>query len=143
MYLYPQYPTNFIIVNAGESVVVDPVEYTITFDVTHKGNEKLIKVKSVNTFVKIRINAKNTSEEKTMISVSQFYLIDEKQQKYQPVYGGFSTDLVHDDSGLLTTWLEPNKPVMLTTQFDVPYDELKQYNVVIRPTNQQSSMIWQ
>jgi hypothetical protein len=36
--------------------------------------------------------------------------------------------------------LEPNKPMMFTTQFDVPYDEQKQFNVTIRPTKQQSSL---
>jgi hypothetical protein len=131
MYMYTQYQTNFIIVKAGEPVVVGPVEYTITFDGTHKGNKETIPA---NTFVKIRIIAKNISEEKTRISGGQFYLIDEKQQKHQSVYGRFSTEDLQDN------WLEPNKPVMLTTQFDVPYDEQKQYNVIIRPSKQQSTV---
>jgi hypothetical protein len=131
MYMYTQYQTNFIIVKAGESVVVGPVEYTITFDGTHKGNEKTIPV---DTFVKIRIGAKNITDEKTRISRDQFYLIDEKQQKYQPTYGKFSTEDLSD------AWLEPNKPATLTTQFDIPYDEQKQYKVVIRPSKQQSSV---
>ena len=130
MYMYTQYQTNFIIANAGESVIVGPVEYTITFDGIHKGNKETIPA---NTFVKIKIMAKNISDEKTRISGGQFYLIDEKQQ-HQPVYGGFSTEDLLDD------WLEPNKPVTWTTQFDVPYDEQKQYNIVIRPSKQQSSV---
>ena len=80
MYMYTQYQTNFIIVKAGEPVVVGPVEYTVTFDGTRKGNNEVIPE---NTFVKIRINAKNISKEETRISGSQFYLIDEKQQKHQ------------------------------------------------------------
>lgn len=131
MYMYTQYQTNFITVKTGEPVVVGPVEYTVTFDGTHKGNKETIPA---NTFVKIKITAENISEEKTRISKSQFYLIDEKQQKYQPVYGGFSIEDLSDD------WLEPNKPVMLTTQFDVPYDETKQYNIVVRPSKQQSTV---
>jgi Domain of unknown function (DUF4352) len=131
MYMYTQYQTNFITVKTGEPVVVGPVEYTVTFDGTHKGNKETMPA---NTFVKIRIIAKNISDEKTRISGGQFYLIDEKQQKHQPVYGGFSTEDLLDD------WLEPNKPAMWTTQFDVPYDETKQYNIVIRPSKQQSSV---
>lgn len=131
MYMYTQYQTNFITVKTGEPVIIGPVEYTITFDGTHKGNKE---TKPVDTFVKIRIIAKNISEEKTRISGGQFYLIDEKQQKHQPVYGKFSTEDLLDD------WLEPNKPAMWTTQFDVPYDETKQYNIVIRPSKQQSSV---
>ncbi len=131
MYMYAQYQTNFIIAEAGEPVIVGPVEYTITFDGTHKGNEKVVPE---NTFVKIRITAKNISKEKTGISERQFYLIDEKQQKHKSVYGGFSIEDLSDYG------LEPNKPVTFTTQFDVPYDESKQYNIVIHPSKQQSSV---
>jgi hypothetical protein len=131
MYMYTQYQTNFIIVKVGESVIVGPVEYAVTFDGTHKGNDKVIPD---NTFVKIRISVKNISKEDTQISSSQFYLIDEKQQKHQSVYGGFFTEDLSDFR------LEPNKPVIFTTQFDVPYDEEKQFNIVIRPLKQQSTV---
>ena len=131
MYTYTQYQTNFISVKAGEPVIVGPVEYMTTFGGTHKGNEKTIPT---NTFVKIKISAKNISDEKTRISRGQFYLIDEKQQKHQPVYGEFSTE------DLLDLWLDPNKSATLTTQFDIPYDEQKQYNIIIRPSKQQSSV---
>ena len=103
----------------------------MTFDESHKENDKSIPI---YTFVKIRIGAKNITDEKTRISRNQFYLIDEKQQKYQPVYGKFSTEDLSD------VWLEPNKPTTLTTQFDIPYDEQKQYKVIIRPSKQQSSV---
>lgn len=141
MYMYTQYQTNFISVKVGEPVIIGPVEYTITFDGIHKGNEKLIETKPDNTFVKIRIIAKNISEKKTVISASQFYLIDEKQQKHLPVYGGFSTeDLVYEGFRSSDHWLEPNKPVIMTTQFDVSYNELNQYNIVIHPSKQQSTV---
>jgi len=141
MYVYTQYQTNFISVKAGEPVVIGPVEYTITFDGIHKGNEKIIETKSDNTFVRIKIIAKNISEKKAVISASQFYLIDEKQQKHLPVYGGFSTeDLVYEGFRSSDHWLEPNKPVIMTTQFDVSYNELNQYHIVIRPSKQQSSI---
>jgi len=131
MYMYTEYQTNFIKVNSGEKVTVGPVEYTVVFDGTHKGNKETVPE---NTFVKIKISAKNISAEKTRISGGQFYLIDEKQQKYQAVYGGFSSE------DLLDKWLEPNKVEQFTTQFDAPYDETKQYNIIIRPSKQQSTV---
>ena len=131
MYMYTQYQTNFITANSGEMVIVGPVEYTVVFDGINKGNKETTPE---NTFVKIKITAKNISNEKTRISGGQFYHVDDKQQKIQPTYGKFSPE------DLLDEWLEPNKPVMRTTQFDVQYDELKQYNVMIRPSKQQSSV---
>jgi len=131
MYMYTQYQTNFIIGKMGEPIVVGPVEYAVSFDGTHKGSKETIPE---NTFVKIKIIAKNISNEDTRISGGQFYIVDEKQQKHQAVYGKFSAD------DLLDYLLEPNKPVMFTTQFDVPYDEQKQYSITIRPTKQQSSL---
>ncbi len=131
MYMYTQYQVNFITVNAGESVKVGPVQYIVTFDGTHQGNKD---TQPENTFVKIRIVATNISQEITRMSGIQFYLIDEKEQKHEAVYGGFSEEDLIDDN------LEPGKPVSWTTQFDVPYDEQKQYNIVIRPTKQQSTI---
>ena len=131
MYMYAQYQTNFVTANAGESIIIGPVEYTILFDGTHEGDKD---TKPENTFVKIRINAKNISDEKTRMSGGQFYLVDEKQQKHQAVYGAFSPEDLLDD------WLEPNKPVSWTTQFDVPYDQEKRFSVTIKPTKQQATI---
>ena len=131
MYTYTQYQANFIIVNEGEPVIVGPVQYIVTFEGTHQGNKE---TQPEYTFVKIRIVAKNISQEITRMSGIQFYLIDEKEQKHVAVYGGFSSEDLIDDN------LEPGKAVSWTTQFDVPYDEQKQYNIVIRPTKQQSTV---
>lgn len=131
MYMYTQYQTNFIVGKMGEPVVVGPVEYVVTFDGTHKGNTETVPE---NTFVKIKITAKNISNEETRINGGQFYIVDEKQQKHQAVYGKFSAD------DLLDYFLEPNKPMMFTTQFDIPYDEQSQYSITIRPTKIQSSL---
>ena len=131
MYMYTQYQTNFIQVNSGEPVVVGPVQYSVVFDGTHMGNKDTVPE---NTFVKIKIDAENISSEDTRISGGQFYLVDEKNQNHRAVYGEFSaTDLLDD-------WLEPGKPVSWTTQFDVPYDEENQYQIVIRPSKQQSTV---
>ena len=53
-YVYTQYQTNFIETNAGELVVVGPIEYIVTFEGTHEGSKE---VKPENTFVKIGIIA--------------------------------------------------------------------------------------
>ena len=130
-YMYTQYQTNFIEVNEGETVTVGPVEYVVTFDGTHEGSKE---VKPENTFVKIGITAKNIGNEKTLMSGGQFYLIDEKDQKHQAVFGEFTT------KDLWLEWLEPNKPIEVTTQFDIPFDEDVNYKIVIRPQKEQSTV---
>jgi hypothetical protein len=131
MYTYYEYQPNLVTAKAGEPVIVGPVEYTISFEGTHEGNKD---TKPENTFVKIRINAKNISDEKTRMSGGQFYLVDEKQQKHQAVYGKFSSE------DLLEDWIEPGKKASWTTQFDVPYDEEKRFSVTVKPTKQQSTV---
>ncbi len=131
MYMYTQYQTNFVQVNAGEPVNVGPVQYIVMFDGTHMGNKDTTPE---NTFVKIKIEAENTGDEKTRMSGGQFYLVDEKNQNHRAIYGGFSTTDLIDD------WLEPKKPVSWTTQFDVPYDEDAKYEIVIRPTKEQATV---
>ena len=130
-YMYTQYQTNFIETNAGETVTVGPVEYVVTFEGTHEGSKE---VKPENTFVKIAITAKNTDNEKTLLSGGQFYLIDEKDQKHKAVFGEFTS------KDLWLEWLEPNKPIEVTTQFDIPFDEDEMYKIVIRPTKEQSTV---
>ena len=130
-YMYMQYQTNFIETNAGEIVMVGPVEYVVTFEGTHEGSKE---VKPENTFVKIGITAKNTDSEKTLLSGGQFYLIDEKDQKHKAVFGEFTS------KDLWLEWLEPNKPIEVTTQFDIPFDEDVTYNIVIRPQKEQSTV---
>ncbi len=131
MYTYTQYQTNYISSVAGETVTVGPVEYVITFDGTHEGNKEVVPE---NTFVMIRITAKNISDEKTLLTGGQFYIVDEKEQKHEAVYGEFSS------KDLFIEWLEPNKPIEITTQFDIPFDEEKQYKIIIRPQKEQSTV---
>ena len=130
-YMYTQYQTNFIETNAGEIVKVGPVEYIITFEGTHEGSKE---VQPENTFVKIGITAKNTGNEKTLMSGGQFYLIDGKDQKNKAVFGEFTS------KDLWLEWLEPNKPIEVTTQFDIPFDEDANYKIVIRPQKEQSTV---
>ncbi len=131
MYTYTLYQTNYISAIAGETVTVGPVEYVITFEGTHEGSKEVVPE---NMFVKIGITAKNISDEKTLLTGGQFYIIDEKEQKHEAVYGEFSS------KDLFIEWLEPNKPIEITTQFDIPFDEEKQYKIIVRPQKQQSTV---
>jgi len=130
-YMYTQYTTNYIEAVAGKPIIVGPVEYTLTFEGTHEGSKE---VSPENTFVKIGITAKNISNEKTIISGGQFYIVDEKEQKHKAVFGEFSS------KDLFLETLEPNKPIERTTQFDIPYDEEKKYKIIIRPQKDQSTV---
>jgi hypothetical protein len=127
-FAYTQYQTNYIETTAGETVKVGPVEYVVTFEGTHEGSKE---VKPENTFVMIGIFAENVSEDKTVISGGQFYIVDEKNQKHKAVYGPFSSK----ELGL--EGLDPGKPIERTTQFDIPFDEDIQYKIIIRPQKDQ------
>ena len=131
MYMYSQYQTNYITGVAGNTITVGPVEYVITFEGTHEGSKE---VTPENTFVMIGITAKNISNEETMISGGQFYIIDDKEQKHEAIRGEFS------EKDLWLEKLEPNKPIHRTTQFDIPFDEEKQYKIIIRPQKTQSTV---
>jgi len=130
-FVYMQYQTNFIETTAGETVMVGPVEYTVTFEGTHDGSKEVMPE---NTFVKIGITAKNISDEKTLLSGGQFYLVDQKNQNHKAVFGEFSS------KDLWLEWLEPNKPIEVSTQFDIPFDEEINYKIIIRPQKEQSTV---
>nr|WP_016940364.1 DUF4352 domain-containing protein [Candidatus Nitrosopumilus sediminis] len=131
MIMYTQYTTNFIESTVGETVTVGPVEYMVTFEGTHEGSKQ---VTPENTFVMIGITAKNIGDEKTLFSGGQLYIVDEKEQKHEAVYGEFSS------KDLLLEWLEPDQSIERTTQFDIPFDEEKQYKIIIRPQKDQSTV---
>ena len=50
MYMYTQYQTNYIESAAGETIIVGPVEYVVTFEGTHNGDKE---TSPENTFVMI------------------------------------------------------------------------------------------
>ena len=131
MYMYSQYQTNYITAIAGDTITVGPVEYVITFEGTHNGSEE---IRPENTFVMIGITAKNISDEKTLLTGGQFYIVDEKEQKHEAIYGEFSS------KDLFIEWLEPNKPIEITTQFDIPFDEESQYKIIVRTQKEQSTV---
>ena len=130
-YMYTQYTTNYIESVSGNPIIVGPVEYTITFEGTHEGSKDVVPK---NTFVKIGITAKNIGNEKTLFSGGQLYIVDEKEQKHEAVYGEFSS------KDLLLEWLEPDQAIERTTQFDIPFDKEKQYKIILRPQKDQSTV---
>ncbi len=131
MYMYSQYQTNYISAVAGDTITVGPVEYVITYEGTHQGSEEVVPE---NVFVKIGISAKNVSNENTLLTGGQFYIVDERDQKHEAIYGEFSS------KDLFIEWLEPNKPIEITTQFDIPFDEESQYKIIVRPQKEQSTV---
>ena len=130
MFTYTQQQTNYIESSTGNPVTVGPVEYIVTFEGTHEGNEETVPE---NTFVIIGVTARNTGEEKTTLSEEQFYLIDERNQKHKAVYDEFSP------KDLKTEELEPGKPIEITTQFDIEFNEETQYKIIVRPQKDQST----
>ena len=130
LFMYTENSTNLIHAEAGDTVRIGPVEYVLTFEGTHEGNKEL---QPEHTFVTIGIVAKNIGNEKTLLSGGQFLIVDPGLQKSEPIYGEFSS------KDLLLEWLEPNKPVEKTTQFDIEFDESKQYKILLRSHKDQTS----
>ena len=79
------------------------------------------------TWFQIQITAENTSDEDIRMTGGQFYLYDKNDKKYDAKFIGYG------ENELSLTILEPNKPVTVTTQYDIPYDEEMQYKVGIVP----------
>ena len=129
MFAYVEYQPNFILADAGQYIQVGPVKYAIEYEGIHKGDKETVPK---HDFLKIRIFAENTSDDLTRISGGQFYLIDENDSRIQPTFGNFSEDLLNEQ-------LEPHKEISRTTQFDIEFDEGKQYKIGIRPTKDQKS----
>ena len=93
-------------------------------------NKGLIEASSETAdgaWFQIQITAENTSDEDIRMTGGQFYLYDKNNKKYDATFIGYG------ESELSLTILEPNKPVTVTTQYDIPYDEEMQYKVGIVP----------
>ncbi len=128
---YLEFQPNFIYVDGGETVQVGPVKNIIEHIGEHNGDEK---TSPEHTFVQISIIAENLDKESTRMNGGQFHIFNEDNTRVQPVYGNFS------ENDLLNDMLEQHVPVFYTTQFDIPYDENKQYRIGIKPTKEQASM---
>ena len=131
IYMYTEYQPNFVQVNAGEPVQIGPVEYIIQYEGTHEGDKD---TRPEHVFVKISMLVKNLGDEETRINGGQFFILDENDKKVQPIFGGFTPE------ELLNYQLQPDESVLFTTQFDIPFDEEKQYRIGIVPTKDQASI---
>ena len=65
----------------------------------------------------------------SLISIQPCFLLGAS-----PGFGEFSS------KDLWLVGLEPNKPIEVTTQFDIPFDEDENYKVVIRPQKDQATV---
>lgn len=128
--VYSQYQPNFKLVQSGEPVQVGPVLYTVEHLGEHDGDDS---TRPEGIFYHIQIVAKNLHSEDIRLSGGQFYLLDETEKKFQPIYGNFTSE------DLFVEILKPDEELLTRTQFDIQYDETKQYRVGILPTKQQST----
>ena len=133
MYAYIQYQPNIMEVSNGEPVVVGPVEYSITFEGIHDGNDE---VKPEHTFVEIRINMRNIDSSDVTVTGGQFYFVDTGGERHWPIYGNGT----FAEEDLYIEVLQPDRSVTRTTQFDVPFDDLEQYQIIIRPAKEHESI---
>lgn len=130
MYMYTEYRTEYLNITAGQPVMIGPVEYTVEFANTHKGDKE---EQPKHIFVMIKLTAENKGDERTLLSGGQFYIEEENGKRHQAVYGDFS------QKDLLVEWLEPDDVIERTTQFDVSFNEDSTYNILIRPQKEQST----
>ena len=129
MYMYDEHRTQHIEITAGQPVTIGPMEYTVSFEGTHGGDEE---EQPENVFVMIALTAENKAQERMILSGGQFY-IEDGGERHRAVYGNFS------QKDLLVEWLEPGDIVERSTQFDIPFDEDAKYNVLIRPQKEHNS----
>lgn len=127
---YSQFQPNFKSAQAGEPIQIGPVLYIVEHIGEHSGDEK---TKPEGIFYQIQIIAKNLNSEETRLSGGQFYLLDDNEKKFQPIFGNFTSE------DLFVEILQPNEETFWKTQFDIKYDDSKQYRIGILPTKQQSS----
>mgnify|MGYP006092269829 FL=1 len=146
LYVYTENSyTNVLISDLGEQVIIG----NVVFDVQHVANYDILeKTKEYEEFEKtqvraglieasretpegvyfqIQITAENKGDEDITLTGGQFHLYDEENTRYDPTFIGYG------ENELSTIELEPNKPITITTQFDISFDEEIQYKVGIVP----------
>ena len=129
IYLLEDKSVNLIHVNSSDTVIIGPIEYSVTFDETHEGDKDTMPE---NVFLQVKITAKNINDEETVISGGQFYILKDTK-RYNAVYGEFSP------KDLQREILESGKAVERTTQFDIAFDEEEKYEVIIKPLREHST----
>ena len=85
------------------------------------------KEKPDHIYFQIQITAENTGIEIVKVTGGQFHLYDTNDKRWPASFVGYGK------SELSEVELVADKPVTLTTQFDIPYDEEMAYRVGIIP----------
>ena len=143
MFIFTDNLTAEVTVESGGIIQVGDVEFDIqyvsNYEILEKKSEYLefeknLVIKGIATsetpdgiYFQIQITAHNMSTETIRITGGQFHLLDSNNTKYDAVFIGYG------DGELSLIDLEPNNSVVVTTQFDIPYDDQMEYRVGIIP----------
>ena len=143
MFLFLDNLTVDVTSESGKPVNVNDVIFDIHFvsyhevlkkDKEYTAFEKNLEMKGIATsevpdgiYFQIQITAHNIGTETVRFTGGQFYLYDINNNKYDAVFIGYG------DNELSLIDLETNDSVIVTTQFDIPYDDEMQYKVGILP----------
>ena len=142
-FLFLDYQPVTVISESGGIMIAGDVE----FYVQHIGNYEILKKtdeyneaeKNIvqkgldrseipeGVYFQIQINAHNIGAETVRVTGGQFYLYDVNNEKHEAVFIGYGKN------ELSVIDLEPNETIVVTTQFDIPYDEEMKYMVGIIP----------
>jgi len=143
LFLFLDTQTITVISESGGAVIAGDVE----FYVEHIGNHEILKKTDEyseaeknlvqkgldrseipeGVYFQIQINAHNTGDETVRVTGGQFYLYDTNNEKYEAVFIGYG------EEELSVIDLKPNETIVVTTQFDIPYDEEMKYTIGIIP----------
>ena len=146
-YLFLDTQTITITEDTENSITVGNVK----FNISHIGNyeslektkeyeelEKTQAVKGLATsetaeevYFQIQIIAHNIGTKTVKITGGQFYLYDINQEKYPAVFIGYADSGIIEELSVID--LLPDGSAIVTTQFDIPYDDKMQYTVGIIP----------
>ena len=136
-----------VIEESGGSVTVGGVEFYVNhignYEILEKNKEyaeieKTQEIKGIATsemaegvYFQIQITAHNIGTETVRFTGGQFHLYDIDNTKYDAVYIGYDTSEGTEELSVVD--LLPNGSVIVTTQFDIPYDDEMKYSVGIIP----------
>jgi len=100
-------------------------------------NDAILKGSKINRVVAnhIATGMKEWSTSKGATHYTHWFqpLTGATAEKHDAFFGEFSS------KDLFLEALEPNKSIQRTTQFDIPFDDEKQYKIIIRPQKEQST----
>ena len=147
MYLFLDGQIVTITGEPGNSITVGNVEFNIIHIGNYESLEKTQEYKELEktptaqrlatsemaegVYFQIQITAHNTSTETVKFTGGQFYLYDINQEKYDAIFVGYADSGIIEELSVID--LKPNETIVVTTQFDIPYDEEMKYTIGIIP----------